>query len=242
MKPHMSQVLLIALALLFTMALAITVSLISLSFSTENATRGPDLPVDLPLSDTSSSTALTESTSTPPVELPPVNLGNGLSFASNGDGTCTLTGIGSCRDACIIIPEVAPSGDIVTAVAPRALYGCSFITALQIPASVQSIGALAFSNCQSLAAVTVSSSNEAFCDIDGILYTSDGRALLLYPPMRAGSEITISSVTEEIAEMAFYNCPFLSRVHYTGSAERWERISIAPKNYSLTAAAKVFYG
>ncbi len=242
MKPRMSQLLLIALALLFTMALALTVSLISLSFSSDNATQEPDLPVGLPLPDTGSSTALTESTTEPSVELPPVDLGNGLSFASNGDGSCTLTGIGICRDACVVIPEVSPSGDTVTAVAPRALYGCSFITALQIPASVTSIGALAFANCQNLSSISVAKANEDFCDIDGILYTSDGRELLLYPPMRAGSEITISSVTVEIAEMAFYQCPFLSRVHYTGSAEQWDRIAIAPKNHSLTAAAKVFYG
>jgi hypothetical protein len=58
--------------------------------------------------------------------------------------------------------------------------------------------------------------------------------------MRAGNTATISVSTTEILEMAFYNCAYLTHVHYTGTAEQWEHISIGSKNYSLTAAAKTF--
>ena len=58
--------------------------------------------------------------------------------------------------------------------------------------------------------------------------------------VNAGASVTISLVTTEIAEMAFYNCAYLSHVYYTGTPEQWERISIGGKNYSLIAAAKTF--
>ena len=165
---------------------------------------------------------------------------NTLAFASAGDGTCTLVGIGSCTDSCVVIPSYSPAGDRVTTIAARAFYGQKQINAIQIPASVEHIGVLAFANCPNLVYISVSDQNEDYCDIDGILYTSDGRELLLYPPMRAGASVTISLVTTEIAEMAFYNCAYLTHVYYTGTPEMWERITIGAKNYSLIAASKTF--
>lgn len=38
----------------------------------------------------------------------------GLEFESNGDGTCTITGIGVCTDTDLVIPEKSPDGETVT--------------------------------------------------------------------------------------------------------------------------------
>ena len=38
----------------------------------------------------------------------------GLKFTSNGDGTCSVSGIGTCTDTEIVIPPVSPMGDAVT--------------------------------------------------------------------------------------------------------------------------------
>lgn len=237
----MTQTLLIILAIVFAAALALTIALISLTYTrAESEEARPQAEQTIPTKE--STTPLLPETTTPEeTTLPEENpAGNSLAFASAGDGTCTLVGIGNCTDSCVVIPMYSPAGDLVTAVSSRALYGCKQINAIQIPASVENIGALAFAACQNLVYISVSDSNEEYCDIDGILYTSDGRELLLYPPMRAGASVTISLVTTEIAEMAFYNCAYLSHVYYTGSPEMWERISIGAKNYSLTAAAKTF--
>ena len=250
MKPPMNQAIHVTLVVLFASALSLTVALISLLYINQRSADNPvptaptspeyDTPT-FPLSDGSEETTTPLLTTPFEEEIPaPENLGNGLAFASNGDGTCTLTGIGICEDVCIVIPESSPSGDTVTSIAARAFWGCGQATAIQIPATVTSIGALAFANCPNLMFISVHSENEDFCDIDGILYTSDGRVLLLYPPMRAGNAITISSVTSEILEMAFYDCAYLSHVYYTGTPEQWEQMRIGSKNYSLTAAAKTF--
>lgn len=239
----MTQTLLMILAIVFAVALALTIAMISLSYMRVESedTRVPDSgttwqipPISTPIlleSTTPEETTVPEEVTTP---------SNSLSFAPAGDGTCTVVGIGSCTDSCVVIPSYSPAGDRVTSVSARALYGQKQINAIQIPETVEHIGALAFAACPNLVYISVSDANEEYCDIDGILYTSDGRELLLYPPMRAGASVTISLVTTEIAEMAFYNCAYLSHVYYTGSPEAWERITIGAKNYSLTAAAKTF--
>ena len=237
----MTQTLLIILAIIFAVALALTIAMISLSYMRvgsedtrpqwENTTPTPQITTPM-LSETTTPEEITIP------EEPPES--NSLSFASAGDGTCTVIGVGTCTDSCVVIPAYSPAGDRVTAVSARALYGLKQINAIQIPATVEHIGALAFAACPNLVYISVSDGNEEYCDIDGILYTSDGRELLLYPPMRAGASVTISLVTTEIAEMAFYNCAYLTHIYYTGSPEMWERISIGSKNYSLTAAAKTF--
>ena len=241
----MTQTLLMILAIVFAVALALTIAMISLSYTrVESEDAGgreeyttykyPEVTTTFPI--LLETTTPEETTAIEEVTMP----SNTLSFASAGDGTCTLVGIGSCTDSCVVIPSYSPAGDRVTSIAARALYGQKRINAIQIPPTVEHIGALAFANCPNLVYISVSDQNEDYCDIDGILYTSDGRELLLYPPMRAGASVTISLVTTEIAEMAFYNCAYLSHVYYTGSPDAWERITVGAKNYSLIAAAKTF--
>ena len=238
----MTQTLLIILAVIFAVALTLTIAMISLSYIQVESeyTRPQEEYTPPPMQITTP--MLTESTAPEETTVPEevTTPSNSLAFAPAGDGTCTVVGIGNCTDSCVVIPSYSPAGDRVTSVSARAFYGQKQINAIQIPPTVEHIGALAFANCQNLVYISVSDSNEEYCDIDGILYTSDGRELLLYPPMRAGASVTISLVTTEIAEMAFYNCAYLSHVYYTGSPDAWERITIGAKNYSLTAAAKTF--
>ncbi|MBO5295776.1 MAG: leucine-rich repeat protein [Clostridia bacterium] len=234
MRPD-SQIKMISLAIALAMGLALTVALICISCIKKAPTPTPTI------TDSQGSADFPVQAETQPTETQ-VPQGNGLLFSSNGDGTCVLSGIGSCTDACVVIPTYAPSGELVTAVAPMALYGCESMTALQIPASVTSIGSLAFADCKSLSYISVAAENLAYRDVEGVLYSADLSVLLLYPPMRAGTSLTLLSATTKISDMAFYRCINLSRIVYTGTAEQWESISIGSKNYSLTAAAKAFEG
>ena len=241
MRPQ-THMIMVALAISFATALSLAVALVCISYL-------KDEPLDLPetedtaenvlppFEDTTDLLTAPEETTAEP-ELP--DLSNGLRFSANGDGTCRLVSIGNCTDACVVIPEFSPAGDRVVEIADRAFFGSSTATAIQIPASVRLIGDLAFADCKNLVYISVSLQNPTYCDVDGILYTSDERTLILYPPKRAGNEVTIRGVTVEISDMAFYNCAYLDRVIFTGSAEQWENIRIGIKNYSLTAASKTF--
>lgn len=57
---------------------------------------------------------------------------HGLAFESNGDGTCSITGIGVCTDADIVIPEKSPEGDTVTLISKYALYNLENIDSITL--------------------------------------------------------------------------------------------------------------
>lgn len=85
---------------------------------------------------------------------------HGLEYTSNKDGTCFVSGIGSCTDRVVVIPEYAPSGDRVTKIGSYAFEKCSDITAVEIPTSVIEIGAGAFMDCSSLQSLEIPESVE----------------------------------------------------------------------------------
>ena len=87
----------------------------------------------------------------------------GLVFESNGNGTCSLSGIGTCTDKRIVIPTTSPSGDSVTAIAPSAFVGCESFETVFIPATVKIIGVDAFKNCSALQGVTFESASGWSC-------------------------------------------------------------------------------
>ncbi len=167
------------------------------------------------------------------VILPP----DTLLFESLGGGYCAVTGLGSWQDPVLKIPEQSPAGDLVIRIASRAFFGCPFLKEVWIPATVREIGALAFGGCGALRAIGVSEDNPCFASPGGVLYTKDYRVLMHYPAMREGEKVLIPATVAVISEMAFYGCVYLSTVEYASSAADWERIAIAPRNYSLTAAS-----
>ncbi len=236
-----NQVLLIAMAVVFAIALALTIAIIFIS-TIQDQTEEPVYPPEWSQPFISNEPPVTllpapseeETSATPPDE------GNGLAFESNHNGTCSLVGIGSCVEQFIVIPKHSPSGELVISIASRALMGCENATAIQIPESVTSIGAMAFADCKNLVYISVSKYNPSYCDVDGVLYTADGERLLHYPAMHAGSSLYLPKTVIEIDDMAFYRCAYLSSIRYEGTAEDWHMIDIGSKNYSLTAASIVF--
>ena len=79
----------------------------------------------------------------------------GLSFTSNGDGTCYVSGIGECTSLHILIPE-SYGGMRVTGIGAGAFSGCEGLLAVILPDTVGSVGAGAFSGCTSLKTVSLS--------------------------------------------------------------------------------------
>ena len=160
-----------------------------------------------------------------------------LKFTSYGNGTCAVSGIGDITDSCVIIPERSPEGDIVISIDDLAFYGNKTIKTLQIPSTVTRIGARAFGNCLTLVYISVDTSNIAFCDIDGVLYSSDLSTLIHYPAASGASSIEIPSELKEIKDMAFYNCDNLKTIIYDGTYDGWGKIAVGELNYGLISAA-----
>ena len=73
-----------------------------------------------------------------------------LEFTSNGDGTCYVAGIGTCKGPEIVIPSTSPDGDTVVGIGYAAFARCSEITSISIPDTIQYVGQSAFAQCTSL--------------------------------------------------------------------------------------------
>lgn len=143
----------------------------------------------------------------------------GLEFESNGDGTCTITGIGTCTDQNIVIPLESPDGDIVTLIGKYALYSLENVnsitlvnytyevdenafqygefTAVNIIGGSPVINKSAFSSCEDLVSISFSDCN---IQADEYAFYSCGK----------DADVSFSNCTGIIEENAFQYGDFLS--------------------------------
>lgn len=143
----------------------------------------------------------------------------GLEFESNGDGTCTITGIGTCTDKNIVIPAESPDGDTVTLISEYALYSlenvdsiilvnCNYeidknafqygeFTSLSIIGGSPVIRKSAFSSCEDLISISISDCN---IQADEYAFYSCGK----------DAEVTFFNCTGIIEENAFQYSDFSS--------------------------------
>ena len=101
----------------------------------------------------------------------------GLKYTSNGDGTCYLSGIGSCEDSDLNIPSKSPAGDCVTGIGNWAFDQCRQLTSVIIPDSMTTIGERAFNGCSNLTYIVIPNSVTsigvyafAYCNLEEIAF------------------------------------------------------------------------
>ncbi|MDR3217326.1 MAG: leucine-rich repeat domain-containing protein [Clostridiaceae bacterium] len=80
-----------------------------------------------------------------------------------------------------------------------------------IPDSVTSIANDTFSECPYLTHIRVDSGNKVYKDIDGVLFSKDGK-LLKYMAPRNAIEYSIPSGTTSIGDNAFFGCKSLTKI------------------------------
>ena len=100
-------------------------------------------------------------------QKPELHGSEGLEYRSRGDGTCSLIGFGSCRDAHVVIPQYAPNGELVVDIAEGAFENNVTVTKITLPDTVKTIRDSAFSGCSRLEEIAlpdglVSIGKEAF--------------------------------------------------------------------------------
>ena len=129
MKSPMTQILMITLAIVFATALTVTVTLLCISYigrtpnnffqtqplqnydtqsfhvSEQTTPLPPSHPTEAIESTESSHTVIEEEETESVLQNDPIEPHTLLAFASNANGTCTVIGIGECRDVCITIPS-----------------------------------------------------------------------------------------------------------------------------------------
>ena len=112
---------------------------------------------------------------------------------------------GSCmRLESISIPEG------VSVIDSRA-FSDSGLKKVKIPASVISVSVDAFDGCSKMTDIEVADANSVYSSVDGVLFSSDRRSLILYPCGRQGSYMIPAEVTH-IGDHAFARCLELTGV------------------------------
>ena len=99
--------------------------------------------------------------------------------------------------ASLIIPNS------VTNINMAAFRNCTDLQWVELGSGVSNIGEKVFSGCISLKNIYVFSSNENYCAIDGVLYSKDKTAILVYPIGREETEYIVSCDVTTIDDEAF---------------------------------------
>lgn len=194
--------------------------------------------------------------------LPTVVASEGLLFTSNGNGTCYVSGMGSCRDSFVILPHSSPVGDVVVGIGDYAFRGCTYLKSIEInsairyigqyafygsglvnvtlPAEVEAVGDFAFAGCRDLENISVDGQNAVYCDIDGVLYNKEASIILACPMGKEISSITIGITVSEIKTMAFYGCNAIKAVYYEGGVSAYRKIHVGAGNEPIESAI-VYY-
>ena len=116
----------------------------------------------------------------------------GLTYASLGNNSCYVSGMGTCTDSYIIIPETAPNGETVVGIGERA-FANSVLTDILIPDTVKSIGAYAFENCTLLVVVILP---------EGVTEVQEGT----FSGCTALDTVTLPDSVTSIGNNAFQGC------------------------------------
>ena len=127
-----------------------------------------------------------------------------------------------------VIFEVATDGSSKNlTIGTRAFMNCTSLSKITLPARLTDIklqryaldgttvdvasAENAFAGCTALTAINVASNNQNYKSIDNVLFSKDGRTLLLAPVTLSGTYV-VPATTRNIAAGAFVGCDYLTEV------------------------------
>ena len=175
----------------------------------------------------------------------------GLVYTPSRDGSYySISGIGSCKDTDLVLPSVHEGlpvmaiaasafegntaitsvsfrpGNKLEWIEPYAFYGCTALTSMEIPASVNYIGSYSFAGCSAMTA-----------SLPAALITVDTGA---FRDCRALTSLTIPAGLSRVGQNAFSGCTGLEAVHVTDLAA-FCRINFPTHESNPLAHAKALY-
>ncbi len=129
----------------------------------------------------------------------PIVYSQGLAFTSLGNGTCSVSGIGDCKDTDLLIPPTSPDGDTVKIIGRDAFRECEGIVSVTVPDTVTTIWDGAFAYCQNLTSVYIPDSVTAIHTM--VFYRCENLV-----------SVRLSNSIEKIASVAFVGCQSLTDI------------------------------
>lgn len=130
-----------------------------------------------------------------------------------------------------------------------AINNCDSLVTVELPATLTDLGDHNFIGCDKLTAITVEANNPVFSANDGILYSKDGKTLVVYPCNKAGdgftlpegvtaigyeafydnnnlTSMTLHSGIRTVGESAAYSAEKLTDVYYDGAEAAWAAVEV----------------
>ena len=164
----------------------------------------------------------------------PATGSQGLAYKVNfGTQTCSITGIGDCKDTDVVIPSTI-DGYTVTKIASNAFAGSillkSTLTSVVIPDTVTKIGMAAFSNCDKLVRIVIGDGvthvkASAFRGCDNLKEVVIGSSvksmgLYVFQACKSLENVVIKEGASVIGKYAFANCTSLKSIVIPGSVKK----------------------
>ena len=110
-------------------------------------------------------------------------------------------------------------GNGVTFIGEEAFAWCDNLETIEIGDNVQELGECAFAGSESLKRFVLRDDHPCLKLVDGVLFTRDGRQLLVYPGGKSATAYTVPEGTEIIAEYAFAYAGNLRSVTVPGTVK-----------------------
>ena len=141
----------------------------------------------------------------------------------------------------------------VTTIGDYAFEDCRKLETINIGSGLTSIGQGAFSDCYKLTTIAVDENNTAFKVIGGVLFSYDGKTLVVYPRLLTATEYTIPDGVTTICDYAFYECYNLTSVTIPASVTNignlafyycnsLATVTFAAGSQLATIGSQAFYG
>ena len=122
----------------------------------------------------------------------------------------TSIGDGAFQDCTSLTSITIP--DSVKIIGYSAFSGCTNLASITIPDGVTEIGYYAFKDCTNLAAINVSTGNQNYVSVNGVLYNKDKTKLICYPAGKKDKNYSILESVTSIGTWAFKDCTSLASV------------------------------
>lgn len=120
----------------------------------------------------------------------------------------------------VILPESLKS------IGYYAFYECESLESVVIPGSVGKIEDFAFGKCTHLKEIVVSSANNKFSSIDGVLFSGNRKRIIAYPAGKGDKSYTVPDGVTSIPSYAFYHCDTLEELVIPASVTRFENNAV----------------
>ena len=165
--------------------------------------------------------------------------GDNLTWELSCDSVLTISGTGEMGEASWRsdykeqIKEVVIE-DGITSITSSAFNGCTSLRTISIGSGISSIGSYAFSWSEKLTYINVSSENQNYCSVEGVLFDKEQTKLINFPEGKQGINYTIPNSVTSIEEDAFFNSQYLDSITIPYSV-----INIATDAFLKSSVTKV---